>query len=220
MLSLVPPSLQQLLPPLLLLLVREVSDVSAAATGIMAEHSLDPGAIAIGPNGVSMQQQPDAWLILKPDDTRADSLETLKTAAAVHLQIAPDVLLLADASGQHLRSIEQAVRSRFVYGRHLCEESAATCEHWMWPAHKPGERVAVTMDANDGGNCHTGDMSTNSVCTSVTTASGDGAEAYQLETLSTSPRVFRVASFLSQSELVQINSMVRVGLILAASFRK
>ena len=193
---------------LLLLLPRAASD-ALALTG-MPHDLLEPGAVAIGPNGASLLQQPAAWLLLSRDDERAASLAGLKAAAAAHLHIVPEVLLLADTNGQTVRSIEQAVESGMVYGRHSCLDSSTMCEQWMWPANRPGERITIAAGVSPGSSCEPGDGG--SACSSLAAgamAPDSGAKSFTLETLSTSPRVFRVESFLSQSELAQINAMVR-----------
>ena len=78
----------------------------------------------------------------------------------------------------------------------------------MWPASRLGERVSITANLKDTGSCEQGtNMSVHSCVVDATTP-GDGNRSLVLETLSTSPRVFRVASFLSKSELAQINNMV------------
>jgi hypothetical protein len=191
---------------LLLLLPRAASDGSA---GMAQSDSLAPRGLAIGPNGASLQGQPDAWLRLTLDDDRAASLATLQAAAAGHLHIVPEALLLADANGRPLRSIEQAVESGLVYGRHACEDSSRACEQWMWPASRLGERVSITATVNSGSSKQGNDSSADSCADDAITPDDGENRSFVLETLSTSPRVFRVASFLSKSELAQINDVVR-----------
>lgn len=169
---------------------------------------LAPRALAVGPNGASLQEQPEAWLRLTLDDERAASLAALHAAAAGHLHVVPEALLLADANGRPLRSIEQAAESGLVYGRHACEDSSRACEQWMWPASRPGERISIAADVNAGGSCEQRNDSSAESCSAEATTPGNGERSFVLETLSTSPRVFRVASFLSKSELAQINDMV------------
>ena len=192
---------------MLLLLPRAASD-ALAVTG-MLHDLLEPGSVAIGPNGGSLQKHPEAWLLLSRDDERAASLAGLKAAAAAHLRIVPEALLLADTNGQTVRSIEQAVDSGMVYGRHSCPESSTTCEQWMWPANRPGERITIAADVNFGSSCESGGGGSAGSSLAVAAAPDDGAKSFTLETLSTSPRVFRVESFLSESELAQMNAMVR-----------
>jgi hypothetical protein len=168
---------------------------------------LEAGAVAIGPNGASVHRSfgSDSWLVLPAGDARAAELGALRDAAAAHLRIAPERLLLADANGQELTSLEQATISGVIYGRQACEHEggAAGCEQWMWPAHRPGQTAAIALenDATTASSCDPAEEG--EMCPAA------GPRSVVLETLSTSPRVFRVPSFLSQSELEEFNGMVR-----------
>ena len=167
-----------------------------AAEAVGPGESPPPGAVAIGPNGGSLARQPSAFLLLPPASPELASTAALASAAAAHLRIAPEALLLADGEGHAVASIEQAVAGGVVYGRQACEPGAASCERWMWPAHWAGDSVSVGL-----AGCGADESS-------PAEQQDQQPPAYSLETLSTSPRVFRVSSFLSPSELVEFNSLI------------
>ena len=76
-----------------------------------------------------------------------------------------------------------AVASGAVYGR-------SRAERWMWPAHRAGDRLAI----DPAERCEAG----------AEQCSAGAAQSLVLETLSVSPRVFRVPSLLSASEVAEL----------------
>ena len=175
-----------LLPPLLLLLCGlPATTTQPEATDVRAALGLGAADVAVGPNGASLLgatgRPAPRWEVLRS----VTDLGALRAAAAAHLGIDQGALVLADGRGREVGSLAQAVASGAVYGR-------SRAERWMWPAHRAGDRLAV----EPAERCEAG---------AEQCSAGAGLV---LETLSVSPRVFRVPSLLSASEVAELTALV------------